>query len=261
MLVAFLHLAALWGFAVAQPLFDLLGRNAEFFATRGSEGVEVVGFGLALAVGPPAILLAAELLAEVLQPRLRGRLHLLFAAVLAAILALQVIKRIADLGVAAPLAIAAICGAAAAVAYARAPGLRTFLTALAPAPLLFLVLFLAASPVARLVFASEASARSAGVAADAPVVFIVFDELPVTSLLDERGEIDARHYPSFASLARRSSWFPNATGVHDRTSKAVPALLTGRRPRAGSLPIAADHPRSLFTLLGGSYRIDRKSVV
>ena len=31
-----LRLAALWAFAVAQPLFDLLGRNAEFFVARGS---------------------------------------------------------------------------------------------------------------------------------------------------------------------------------------------------------------------------------
>jgi Sulfatase len=255
-LVAFLHLGALWGFAVAQPLFDLLGLNAEFFATRGSEGVEIVGFAVALALAPPAVLLATELLAGVVHPSFSTPLHLLFVAVLAAILAVQVAKRIGGLGAAVTLGIAGIAGAVAAVAYARPRGLRIFLTALAPAPLVFLALFLAASPVARLVFASEASARAAGVAADAPVVFIVFDELPLTSLLDPRGEIDARRYPSFGSLASRSSWFPNATGVHDRTSKAVPAVLTGRLPRAGSLPIAADHPRSLFTLLGGSYRMN-----
>jgi len=255
-LVAFLHLAALWGFAVAQPLFDLLGRNAEFFATRGSEGLEIVGFGLVLAIAPPALLLALELLAGAAYPRLRRPVHLAFVGALAAVLAVQVLKRIGDLGAALPLVVATLGGGAAAVAYARARGLRTFLTALAPAPLVFLVLFLAASPVAKLVFASEASARAAGVTADAPVVFIVFDELPLTSLLDARGEIDARRYPSFAGLARNSSWFPNATGVHDRTSNAVPAVLTGRRPRPGSLPIAADHPRSVFTLLGGSYRMN-----
>nr|MBA3420522.1 sulfatase-like hydrolase/transferase [Thermoleophilaceae bacterium] len=255
-LVTFLHLAALWGFAVAQPLFDLLGRNAEFFATRGSEGLEIVGFGLVLALAPPALLLALELLAGAAYPGLRRPAHLTFVGALAAVLAVQVLKRIGDLGMALPLVVAVLGGAAVSVAYARTRGLRTFLTALAPAPLVFLVLFLAASPVARLVFASEASARAAGVTADAPVVFIIFDELPVTSLLDARGEIDARRYPSFASLARNSSWFPNATGVHDRTSKAVPAVLTGRRPRPGSLPIAADHPRSLFTLLGGSYRMN-----
>src|SRR5439155_12988749 len=32
---AALHLLVLWAFAVAQPLFDLLGKNGEFFAARG----------------------------------------------------------------------------------------------------------------------------------------------------------------------------------------------------------------------------------
>jgi hypothetical protein len=33
---AALHLGGLWALAFAQPLFDLLGRNAEFFVARGS---------------------------------------------------------------------------------------------------------------------------------------------------------------------------------------------------------------------------------
>ncbi len=255
-LLNLLHLAALWGFAVAQPLFDLLGRNAEFFATRGSEGLEVVAFGLGLALVPPAAMAAVELVAGMVARRLARALHLLFVAALVLLLAIQVLKRVGGLGAAAILILAALVGVAAAVAYARARGLRTFLTALAPAPLVFLALFLVASPAAKLVFADEAGARSAGVAARAPVVLIVFDELPLTSLLDAREEIDRRGYPHFAALADTSSWFPNATGVHDRTSKAVPSILTGRRPRPGGLPIAADHPNSLFTLLGGSYRMN-----
>ena len=33
--LAGLHLLVLWSFAVAQPLFELLGKSAEFFAARG----------------------------------------------------------------------------------------------------------------------------------------------------------------------------------------------------------------------------------
>ena len=32
-------------------------------------------------------------------------------------------------------------------------------------------------------------------------------------------------------------------------------MLTGRKPREGDLPIAADHPQSLFTLLSRSHRL------
>jgi hypothetical protein len=35
---SYLNLAVLWCFAVAQPLFDLLKDNPEFFAARGSSG-------------------------------------------------------------------------------------------------------------------------------------------------------------------------------------------------------------------------------
>ena len=255
-LIAFVHLAALWGFAVAQPLFDLLGRNAEFFATRGSEGVEVVGFAVLLALVPPAAMVALEILAAAARRSFGRALHLAFVAALVALLVVQILKRVGALDAAAILVIAAVAGIAAAVAYARTRGLRTFLTALAPAPLVFLALFLGTSPVAKLVFADEAAARSPAVAARAPVVLIVFDELPLTSLLDSRGRIDPRRYPNFAALARTSTWFRGATGVHDRTSKAVPAILTGRRPRPGGLPIAADHPESLFRLLGGAYRMN-----
>ena len=40
------------------------------------------------------------------------------------------------------------------------------------------------------------------------------------------------------------------------TPQAVPALLSGRRPDRDALPIAADHPGDLFTLLAGSYSFE-----
>ena len=59
---AYLNLAVLWTFAVAQPLFDLLKDNPEFFAARGSSGFDVISFSLLLVLLPPAVLLAVELL-------------------------------------------------------------------------------------------------------------------------------------------------------------------------------------------------------
>src|SRR5688500_20385974 len=58
---AYLNLAVLWTFAVAQPLFDLLKDNPEFFAARGSSGFDIVSFSVLLVVLPPAVLLAIEL--------------------------------------------------------------------------------------------------------------------------------------------------------------------------------------------------------
>ena len=56
--LAGVHLFVLSAFALAEPLFDLLGKNAEFFGARGSTSWDVVLFALTLLFVPPALLLA-----------------------------------------------------------------------------------------------------------------------------------------------------------------------------------------------------------
>ena len=107
---------------------------------------------------------------------------------------------------------------------------------LAAAPALFLALFLLASPVTELVLPGDTDVATADVREGAPVVMVVFDELPTTSLLDRDGGIDRERYPSFAELAERSTWYSQATTVFDSTTHAVPAILDGRRAEEGSLP-------------------------
>ena len=69
------------------------------------------------------------------------------------------------------------------------------------------------------------------------------------------GTIDARRFPNFARLAASSTWFRNTTTISASTTVAVPAVLTGQRPKKGALPIYQDHPDNLFTLLGRRYRL------
>ena len=250
-----LHLAALWAFAFVQPLLDLLGREPQFFVARGNTGADIVLYALAFTVVPPALMALAVWLAGRVRPALgEAVMVVMVGALVAAIL----LPPAGDLlgGSAASVAVAVILGAGAALLYARAAAARTFLTVLSPAPLLFLVLFLAVSPASELVLPGAEAREAAAVAeSDVPVVMVVLDELPTTSLLDARDRIDARRYPAFASLARDATWYRDATTVAGRTTEAVPALLTGRRPREGDLPIAADHPTSLFTLLARSHRL------
>ncbi len=61
-LLAFGHLAVLSTFALAQPLFDLLSDNPEFFAARGSTAGEIIVFALLLVLVPPLVLLLVEAL-------------------------------------------------------------------------------------------------------------------------------------------------------------------------------------------------------
>ncbi|MGI8749861.1 MAG: sulfatase-like hydrolase/transferase [Thermoleophilaceae bacterium] len=83
----------------------------------------------------------------------------------------------------------------------------------------------------------------------APVVMVVFDEMPLVSLLDGRGRIDRVRYPNLAALAREATWYPNATTVSDATKLAIPSILDGRTPKVGRPATYRGHPRNIFTLL------------
>ena len=247
-----LHLAGLSAVAVAQPVFDLLSRNVEFFAVRGSTRWDIVFFALGLVVIPPLVLLTLEALAGLVHGLAATILHLVFVGGLVGLILLQVIRGV-DASSLVLIAAAAAVGVAAALLYARAKPARMLLTVLGAAPIVFLVLFLFVSPTSRLVLEDAPEPRLAEVPATAPVVMVVFDELPTVSLMDSDGEIDAVRYPNFARLAGDATWYRNATTVHEWTTGAVPPMLTGNFPEDDELPLYLDHPDNLFTLLGGAY--------
>jgi hypothetical protein len=250
------HLAVLSTFALAQPLFDLLKDNPEFFAARGAPGFDIASFAVLVVVLPPALLVGVELLCGLVHRRVREGFHLLFVGLLVALIALQAIKRIVDAGDAVLIALSLGIGAAGASAYVRAEPVRSFLGVLSPAPVLFLALFLFTSPVSKLAFPSEAGAKSLGGVARAPVVVVLFDELPTLSLMDQRMRVDRVRYPAFGALAADSTWYRNAYGVYDSTERAQPSIMDGNYPDKDKLPTSADHPNSIFTLFAKTHRLN-----
>jgi len=253
-----LHLLALSSFAIAQPLFDLLGRTPAFFAVRGSTSSEIVVFAVGVVLIPPAAALAVEVIVLAALGRTAQKaVHQLFVGCLAALLALQLLRR-ADVGTAAVvIGLTVALGLVAALAYARYAYVRSVLTAASAAAALFLGLFLLNSPVRKLVLPSDAGAQSASsLSTKAPVVFVIFDEFSELSLMRGDGRIDEGRFPHFAALARTSTWFRNDATVAGYTEKAVPAILTGTLPREDALPVFQDHPHNLFALFGGSHRLE-----
>ena len=247
-----LHLGALWALAFVQPLFGLLGGSAEFFVARGNTTFDIVFFALAYALLPP--LAGAGLVWAAGLIGLDRAVMLVLVGLLAAALVLPLAGDLLSGSVAA-VAVAVAVGAGFAFAYARAAVVRTFLTFLSPAPLVFLFFFLVVSPVSDLLTAGEASAAAGGPArSSTPIVFVLFDELPLSTLMS-RGEIDAERFPNLARLAAGATWYRHATTVADSTPEAVPAQLTGELPEPGDLPTSTQHPRSLFTLFRRSHEL------
>jgi len=251
-----LHVFVLCNFAIAQPLFDMLSQNAEFFVVRKSELVDVVLLILVLCIVIPTLVVSVEVVVGLFGRRVRKVVHVFVVSGLVAVIFLPVLKQIGEVTGPTLLAAATILGVAAAVGYMRFSPLRMFLTVMSPALLLFPGLFLFNSPVFTVISErDDPNAIYAEVDATAPIVFVVFDELGVTSLMDEHRQIDAIRYPNFAALAQDATWFRNLSTVSFSTLDAVPAILSGSYPNQPSLPTAAEYPNNLFTLLGGSYEM------
>ena len=170
----------------------------------------------------------------------------------------QVLARVSSLGVAAHLT-AALAGAVlVGWTYARASPARLVTAVLGLLVPLSAGAFLLHPDMAPFVRPSDASHDAAAriPAGAPPIVVVVFDQLPVSSLMRPDGAIDVQRYPGFGALAETTTWFRNATANAEVTGFAVPSLLSGTLPRRARLPIAAHHPQNLFTVLGGAYRME-----
>lgn len=256
---SFLDLAAslllTFNLAITQPLLDLMGRNATYFVARDSTPLEVIAVAVGLAIIIP---LALALLAQVAAWIGRGlgvAVHISLLTILVGILFLEVLKRVFG---SAPglllIVVAAVAGVVIAVLYYSARAFRSLIRLTLPIPLLVAGLFLFGSPASKLVLPKDVELVAAATSAKpTPVVLVVFDELPVATFMNERDHFDKHLFPNFARLSRTSTWFRNAAGVARSTWMAVPAILTGQYAEDDNLPILADHPQNLFTLLGGGY--------
>lgn len=262
------HIVGLWTFAVAQPILDLIGREPDFLVAHRFSGPSLLALALGLSLAVPA-LLAAPLTLPVATGSRIGRWYadglrtLLAAAFLLQLLDLELLS---DTPAALVSALAAAGGAGLVLALHRWRGFAQLVGMTAAAALIAPTLFLVRPGVRTLLpgdppgedFRPPAEiARAPAFASDLPIVLVVFDELPASSLQRRDGSIDERRFPVFAELAGESDWYRHAVTVGLQTSKAIPALLTGRHPRPDGTAHYRDHPNNLFSWLAvaGEYRM------
>lgn len=257
------HIVGLWAIAVAQPLFGLLAANPEFFVAHRAGVLDVLLLTLALAIVPPVLLAIVVRAAGLAGARARAAALDLVLGGLTCTLAMQVAVRAGAARWFVAMPVAAAAGVVAALAYRRLSGLRSFFSVLSMAGLVVPALFVLEPGIRTLLSQglrsderSGTRAATQGTAASAPVVLVIFDELPLASLLDSHGALDRLHYPNFAALAGDGIWFRNATTVADFTRWAVPAIVSGSYPRARALPAAVSYPNTIFTLLGRTHRME-----
>jgi hypothetical protein len=143
--------------------------------------------------------------------------------------------------------------------YYRIDWMQSFLNVMAVAAPVVTVVFLFFSPTSEVAWGMgpATGSQSAPVRNPAPLVMLVFDEFPIASVMDTEGQIQGDYFPALAELSNDATWFRNAVSTQQATRDAIPALLTGISQVPGDkLPHYADHPSSLFTLVGNDYEVN-----
>lgn len=253
------HILSLSVLAVAQPLFDILSRHSQFFVTNNSSTAQILAMTLLVILLPVLVLFLLLQLLRALGGREIGE-----RLVLLLLLGLLAARGGNQLGVASSLiflCFTLVLAIVASISYWRWRAARSFvdflLIAVPVVPLVFLYQLLYIGPLGELnrnLYNAELN-----VTTPAPVVFVIIDEVPTTSLQQANGTIDAARFPAFSRLAATASWYRNATTVADSTEVAIPALLTGLRPDpdwTNPTASASRHPRNLFTALAAHYPVN-----
>ena len=253
--VDWLVLIALGSIAVTQPVLSAFRAGAGYFVARRAQPAEIVLMTVVLTVLPGLLANLIVWAAEGFSERARSTAHMVCVGIFLALTTHTALTRTTPLYWVWALVVSVPVGVLASLLLRRSTWGRTFLTYLIPAPLVFAAFFLFTPPVSGLIFPPDRTAVETPIDSRVPVVFVVFDEFPVVSLLNAAGGIDASRYPNFARLASMSTWYKYTASAHDNTLWALPALLTGQTPDTSLLPTAANYPGNLFTLLQPAYEL------
>lgn len=205
----------LWALALGCPLLSLLAEQPAFLEARHLRGSEIVGLLAVLLLGLPAVPTTICLM----DARLRTLLEGLALTLLA-------LPMLADLPAGVVAGLAPTLGVVLARRLAGQPEARQVLAFVLPAGLLLMALqFLLVPEVAGRFGASRELVSPALECEPVPVVLVVFDEFPLTSIVDPRGEVDGRLFPNLRRLADGSTWYRRAHTTTGNTMQALPDLV------------------------------------
>jgi hypothetical protein len=257
-----LHVFTLCGFAFTAPILTAFARQPVYIHDQQFGWTEIGALLIVLTICLPLGFLLADRLVLAISKRWRGWGRNAIFFVLFGLILLSMIRPyasapwIASSGLAGYLALLlAMIGAAIAVfLYDKFRWMRLWLTIAAIGLVAFPGVFLRQFDSIR---RSEFQVDRAVVAKrPTNVVMVVFDEFSGTTLLNDRMELDARHFPQFARMAKAATFYRNATTVHPRTTGAIPAILSGRFPVADVPPLPANFPGNLFQTITSTRTFD-----
>lgn len=251
-----IEILVLSSFAFSQPLLSTIGENATFLVAHEVSDWGLVGFAVALILVPALFLVALD---EILLVSTGGAYRVTGIALRAFLLGLVVAPTLNSAigldGWPSLLVIVAMWGVGY-LSLSRLPVLLTVVRFAVVAPLVFLAWFLLLTPASALLGSGEEAGISSAASSENSVVWLVFDQFPLSLMIEADGSLSSSRFPNFNRLAETSTWYPNATTVASATGIAVPSSLSGTYVDSDSLPVVSDVPVNLFTLLGRTHQIE-----
>ncbi len=205
----FAQLFGLVNLALARPLFELLAREPAFFIAHHLRFLDVVLLAIVVCFGLPLILLAVE---HLVPKRWATPLHRLLIGSLVAVLFQQAAARLVPEVLAIAIAVVLALLSIAALRWHPTEMVLTFLGPLA----LAIPLLLVSSETTVSLAAKAAPTFSLPISRPAPVILIVFDELPLLSLMTRDGAINSDRFP--ASIKHG----PTSAGMTTNTDPRAP---------------------------------------
>ena len=243
---------------MAQPVYQLLLQTPQFLLSRQNTGSDVLFLACVLSLVLPIVLGLICWLLDKKWPALAAGLLFLIASTLCALFVAQLIQSTLGASFYLYIPIAAACGVLVSWVLIKTRW-SDLLWPLAFISLLFPAWFLLVSPVFKQLdeFATVSLKGPDQEQTLPDIIFVLFDELPLSTLLDDELNIDADLFPGFSRLQGMSDWYFNTTSVSDGTADAVPAILTGRYSQGDQRELSiATQPVNLFTNLRHHYELN-----
>lgn len=250
----FLTYLALSTVSIAQPIFDLYGKNLTVFSAAKLSSLEVtVFFGLVM-LGPALVAALIDMLTRRLGNAVNESARLVLLGVFSGLLGLAVARWLHVDGNVQSVATGVLFALVLPWGFDRFKPVREWSRWLAALSLaLGATTFVQLRP---LITPSAGTASDAAVAnADQSVFLVVLDEFPLYALLGPDGTINRERFPGFAALADVSTWYRNNMAASNFTHQAVPAILASKKPVRDGGPFLYSYPHNIFTLYSGSMKV------
>ena len=250
----FLTYLALSTVAIAQPIFDLYGKNLTVFSAAKLSSLEISVFFGAVMLGPALAAAAIDLFTRRLGPTVNESSRLALLAAFSGLLGLAVARWLHVDSDAAALGLGVAFALLLPWGFDRFKPVREWSRWLAVLSLaLGATTFVQLKPLILPMTGTESGATVGK--PDQSVFLVVLDEFPLYALLGPDGTINRERFPGFAALADDSTWYRNNLAASNFTHQAVPAILASKTPVRDGGPFLYSYPHNVFTLYSDAMKV------